>query len=129
MLQDSDFIIPDHRNTGVKTHLSRKVFAVPTFAGVLPEAGTFYADLTGLFKPGSTNMGLSIQSSVALTVNVTMASAEEVRRSPDGVLWHADVAVPATNITALVDASGNVLFGSVLKVTCLGAGRLYIATL
>ena len=129
MITDSQLLISSHAGHGVKTHTARNVYAVPTFPGLIPGAGTFYMDLSGVFKPSATNIGAFIQSSVAVSVRMTMASAEETKRNPTGVVWSPAVAVAADVIKLLAGADGNPLIGSMLEIVATAPTRLYVGSL
>ena len=129
MLTTEDFLIPNHKPGSVKTSQGRQVFAIPTFGGAIPAAGTYYVDLAGVFKPGTTNIGAFIQSSTAVVVSITMASVDEVIRNEAGVPWTTDINVPADDITPIVNVDGVPLAGSVMKITATDKARIYIGSL
>ena len=129
MITDSQLLISGHAGKGTKTFGARGVYAIPTFPGAIPEAGTFYVDLAGVFKPSATNIGAFIQASAPVSVRMTMASADETKRNPTGVVWSPSVAVPANVIKLIAGADGNPLVGSMLEITTAAPTRLYVGSL
>ncbi len=129
MLEDSDFLIQHHLGGSVKTSTARTVYAIPTAHGVLPAAGTKYVDLSGVFKPGATNVGAFVQSSAAITLRMTMASVAEVRSNPEGVVWSPAIAVAAGVIKLLSGADGNPVVGSCLEIVSTGRAQVYLGSL
>ena len=129
MLAGSKFLISNHSGGSIRTYADRNVFAVPTFPGLIPEAGTFYLDLSGVLKPGSTNMGIYIQSSAALNVRITMASTSEVRQSDASVPWSTAVSIAAGEVILLKDMNGDALAGSTLEIVSSGRAKIYVGSL
>ena len=113
----------------MKTFTARNTFAIPTAHGVLPDAGTKYVDMSGVFKPGATNIGAFIQSSAAITIRMTMASVAEVRANEAGVVWSPAIAVAADSIKLLTGADGNPVVGSCMEIVSTGRAQVYIGSL
>lgn len=127
MVPDKAFFLPT-LHSGNRREIGREVWAIPTLRVGIPEAGTYYANLAGICKPGIVNFGIAVQSSVGLQVSLTLDCADLVQRNPSEALWHPDITINVNDVTPLVNANGSPLFGSVLRIKAQGPGVMLVAS-